>query len=60
MNAVLIALLLVPLAGAALTLAPLGSDRRALRFGAGVTGLVLLLSIVLAAGFDHDRPSRMQ
>jgi NADH-quinone oxidoreductase subunit M len=66
MNAVLIALLLVPLAGAALTLAPLGgasgeaSDRRALRLGVGVTGLVLLLSIVLAAGFDRGTPSRMQ
>ncbi|AUG77834.1 NADH-quinone oxidoreductase subunit M [Kitasatospora sp. MMS16-BH015] len=62
MNAVLIALLLLPLAGAALTLLPgvLGTDRAALRFGTGLTGLVLLLTIALAAGFDHDRPGRMQ
>jgi NADH-quinone oxidoreductase subunit M len=65
MNAVLIALLLLPLAGAAATLAPFGADRatadrRALRFGTAVTGAVLLLTVVLAAGFDHDRPGRMQ
>lgn len=59
MNAVLIALLVLPLLGAALTLAPIG-DKQALRLGTTVTGGTLLLAIALAAGFDHDRPARMQ
>ncbi|MDY0811499.1 NADH-quinone oxidoreductase subunit M [Kitasatospora purpeofusca] len=66
MNAVLIALLVLPLLGAALTLAPVfgpepaAADRRALRLGTVVTGAVLLLTVALAAGFDHDEPARMQ
>ncbi|MFI6845570.1 NuoM family protein [Kitasatospora sp. NPDC050467] len=66
MNAVLIALLVLPLAGAALTLAPVfgadaaAADRRALRLNTVVTGVVLLLTVALAAGFDHDEPGRMQ
>ncbi|MQS12763.1 NADH-quinone oxidoreductase subunit M [Streptomyces kaniharaensis] len=66
MNAVLIALLVLPLLGAALTLAPVfGQDagtahRRALRLNSVVTGAVFLLGVALAAGFDHDRPARMQ
>ncbi|WP_030055738.1 MULTISPECIES: complex I subunit 4 family protein [Streptomyces] len=66
MNAVLIALLLLPLLGAALTLAPVFgadravADRRALRWNTVVTGAVLLLAVALAAGFDHDEPARMQ
>ncbi|MET9616044.1 complex I subunit 4 family protein [Kitasatospora indigofera] len=66
MNAVLIALLVLPLLGAALTLAPVfgtdpvTADRRALRFNTAVTGLVFLLTVALAAGFDHDEPARMQ
>ncbi|MEV8326486.1 NADH-quinone oxidoreductase subunit M [Kitasatospora sp. NPDC056731] len=66
MNAVLIALLVLPLLGAALTLAPVfgrepaAADRRALRLNSVVTGAVLLLTIALAAGFDHDEPARMQ
>ncbi|MFD9692442.1 NuoM family protein [Kitasatospora sp. NPDC059146] len=66
MNAVLIALLVLPLLGAALTLAPVfGPDRavagrRALRLNSVLTGAVLLLSVLLAAGFDHDAPARMQ
>ncbi|KJS56318.1 NuoM family protein [Streptomyces rubellomurinus] len=66
MNAVLIALLGVPLLGAALTLAPVfgpdraAADRRALRLNTVVTGAVLLLAVALAAGFDHDAPARMQ
>ncbi|MFI2607146.1 NuoM family protein [Kitasatospora sp. NPDC018619] len=66
MNAVLIALLVVPLLGAVLTLAPVFgpdravADRRALRLNTVVTGAVLLLAVALAAGFDHDEPARMQ
>ncbi|MFE6871902.1 NuoM family protein [Kitasatospora sp. NPDC057692] len=66
MNAVLIALLVLPLLGAALTLAPVfgadpaAADRRALRFSSVLTGAVLVLTVVLAAGFDHDEPARMQ
>ncbi|GAA2744400.1 NADH-quinone oxidoreductase subunit M [Kitasatospora cinereorecta] len=59
MNAVLIALLVLPLLGAALTLAPI-PDRLAPRLGTAVTGAALALSIALAAGFDQDHPSRMQ
>ncbi|MFJ9840687.1 NuoM family protein [Kitasatospora sp. NPDC101155] len=66
MNAVLIALLVLPLLGAALTLAPVfgpdraAADRRALRLNSVVTGAVFLLTVALAAGFDHDHPARMQ
>ncbi|MER6301944.1 NADH-quinone oxidoreductase subunit M [Kitasatospora sp. NPDC001539] len=66
MNAVLIALLVLPLLGAAATLAPVFgpdravADRRALRLNTVVTGAVFLLAVALAAGFDHDHPARMQ
>ncbi|MFF3114106.1 NuoM family protein [Kitasatospora sp. NPDC057904] len=66
MNAVLIALLALPLLGAALTLAPVFgpdagvADRRALRLNSVLTGAVLLVSLALAAGFDHGEPARMQ
>ncbi|MFI9360664.1 NuoM family protein [Kitasatospora sp. NPDC053057] len=66
MNAVLIALLVLPLLGAALTLAPVFgpdravADRRALRLNSVVTGAVFLVSVALAAGFDHGSPARMQ
>ncbi|MEV7778176.1 NADH-quinone oxidoreductase subunit M [Kitasatospora sp. NPDC088351] len=66
MNAVLIALLALPLLGAALTLAPVFgtdpavADRRALRLNTVLTGAVLVLTVALAAGFDHDEPARMQ
>ncbi|MFJ9606996.1 NuoM family protein [Kitasatospora sp. NPDC101176] len=66
MNAVLIALLVLPLLGAALTLAPVfgpepaAADRRALRLNSVLTGAVLLLAVALAAGFDQDEPARMQ
>ncbi|MFJ6134628.1 NuoM family protein [Kitasatospora sp. NPDC092286] len=66
MNAVLIALLALPLLGAALTLAPVFgtdpavADRRALRLNTVLTGAVLVLTVILAAGFDHDEPARMQ
>ena len=67
MNAVLIALLLLPFAGAAATLVPalFGRDahtagRRALYLGVAVTGAALLLSIALAVGFDRGHSARMQ
>ncbi|MFD7905976.1 NuoM family protein [Kitasatospora sp. NPDC059722] len=66
MNAVLIALLALPLLGAALTLAPVFgpdagvADRRALRLNSVLTGAVLLLSLALAVGFDRGEPARMQ
>ncbi|MDQ1009030.1 NADH-quinone oxidoreductase subunit M [Streptomyces sp. V4I23] len=56
-----------PLLGAAAALLPAppglrGSspDQAVLRHGVTVTGAVLAAAVVLALGFDHDRPSRMQ
>ena len=56
-----------PLIGAAAALLPAppglrGSspDQAVLRHGVTVTGAVLLAVVVLALGFDHDRPSAMQ
>ncbi|MFD7067541.1 NuoM family protein [Streptomyces sp. NPDC059913] len=56
-----------PLVGAAAALLPAppglkGSspDQAVLRHGVTVTGAVLLGALVLAAGFDHDHPSKMQ
>ncbi|MFF5633815.1 NuoM family protein [Streptomyces sp. NPDC012825] len=56
-----------PLLGAAAALLPAppglkGSspDQAVLRHGVTVTGVILLATLVLAAGFDHDHPSRMQ
>jgi NADH-quinone oxidoreductase subunit M len=64
---VLAALLVLPLLGAAGALLPpppglrgRGPDQAVLRHGVTVTGAVLVLAIVLAAGFDHDHPARMQ
>ncbi|MDX3236133.1 NADH-quinone oxidoreductase subunit M [Streptomyces sp. ME03-5709C] len=64
---ILAAVVLLPLLGAAAALLPAppglkGSnpDQAVLRHGVTVTGLVLVLSIVLAAGFDHDHPATMQ
>ncbi|MDK1472949.1 NADH-quinone oxidoreductase subunit M [Streptomyces sp. 549] len=63
----LLAVVLLPLLGAAAALLPAppglrGSspDQAVLRHGVTVTGLVLLASLVLAAGFDHDRAGQMQ
>ncbi|MGW3400251.1 complex I subunit 4 family protein [Streptomyces zhihengii] len=58
---------LAPLAGAAAALLPAppglrgsGPDQAVLRHGVTVTGAVLVAAVVLALGFDHDRPSAMQ
>ncbi|MBB1260485.1 complex I subunit 4 family protein [Streptomyces alkaliterrae] len=63
----LVAVVVLPLigAGAALLPAPPGlrgrnPDQAVLRHGVTVTGAVLLGSLVLAAGFDLDRPGAMQ
>ncbi|MER6915482.1 NADH-quinone oxidoreductase subunit M [Streptomyces sp. NPDC000594] len=64
----LLAFLIVgPLAGAAAALLPAppglrgkNPDQAVLRHGVTITGAVLLAAIVLAIGFDHDQPSRMQ
>ncbi|MGA5219497.1 complex I subunit 4 family protein [Streptomyces cinereoruber] len=64
----LLALIVVgPLLGAAAALLPAppglkgkSPDQAVLRHGVTVTGAILLATLVLAAGFDHDHPSRMQ
>ncbi|WP_055693876.1 complex I subunit 4 family protein [Streptomyces prasinopilosus] len=60
-------LLVAPLLGAAAALLPAppglrgkSPDQAVLRHGVTVTGAVLVAAIVLALGFDHDHPSRMQ
>jgi NADH-quinone oxidoreductase subunit M len=35
-------------------------DQAVLRHGVSITGAVLVLALVLAAGFDHSHPARMQ
>jgi NADH-quinone oxidoreductase subunit M len=62
---VLAAILVLPLLGAAVALLPAppglrGPEQAVLRHGVTVTGAVLVLAIVLAAGFDHDHPAKMQ
>ncbi|MFF5451134.1 NuoM family protein [Streptomyces sp. NPDC012950] len=56
-----------PLLGAAAALLPAppglkgkSPDQAVLRHGVTVTGVILLVAIALALGFDHDHPSRMQ
>ncbi|MFB7865099.1 NuoM family protein [Streptomyces sp. NPDC056069] len=56
-----------PLVGAAAALLPAppglrgkSPDQAVLRHGVTVTGVILLATIVLALGFDHDHPSTMQ
>ncbi|QNP67480.1 complex I subunit 4 family protein [Streptomyces genisteinicus] len=67
MQALLAFVVLAPLAGAAAALLPAppglrgsGPDQAVLRHGVTVTGAVLAATVVLALGFDHDRPSAMQ
>lgn len=65
---VLLALIVVgPLLGAAAALLPAppglkgkSPEQAVLRHGITVTGAVLIAAIVLALGFDHDQPSKMQ
>lgn len=56
-----------PLVGAVAALLPAppglkgkSPDQAVLRHGVLVTGVILLLTLALAAGFDHSRPSVMQ
>ncbi|MEU3217896.1 NADH-quinone oxidoreductase subunit M [Streptomyces sp. NPDC006971] len=58
---------LAPLVGAVAALLPAppglkgtGPDQAVLRHGVTVTGAVLAATLLLAAGFDHDHPSKMQ
>ncbi|MEV4442231.1 NADH-quinone oxidoreductase subunit M [Streptomyces sp. NPDC049577] len=67
MQSLLAAIVLLPLLGAVAALLPAppglkgrGPDQAVLRHGVTVTGVVLALSVALAAGFDHDHPARMQ
>ncbi|UWE12808.1 complex I subunit 4 family protein [Actinacidiphila bryophytorum] len=64
---VLAAIVVLPLLGAVGALLPpppglrgRGPDQAVLRHGVTVAGAVLVLSVVLAAGFDHDHPATMQ
>jgi NADH-quinone oxidoreductase subunit M len=64
---VLAAIVVLPLLGAVGALLPpppglrgRSPDQAVLRHGVTVTGAVLILSVVLAAGFDHDHPATMQ
>ncbi|NML50302.1 NADH-quinone oxidoreductase subunit M [Streptomyces sp. R302] len=57
----------VPLLGAAAALLPAppglkgkSPDQAVLRHGVTVTGAILLATLALTLGFDHDNPSRMQ
>ncbi|MEU5125391.1 complex I subunit 4 family protein [Streptomyces mobaraensis] len=63
----LLAIVGLPLVGAVAALLPAppglkgrSPDQAVLRHGVTVTGAVLALTVALAAGFDHDRPARMQ
>ncbi|MFC8792230.1 complex I subunit 4 family protein [Streptomyces cinereoruber] len=67
MQFLLASIVVGPLLGAAAALLPAppglkgkSPDQAVLRHGVTVTGAILLATLVLAAGFDHDHPSRMQ
>ncbi|TDC79040.1 complex I subunit 4 family protein [Streptomyces hainanensis] len=68
MRLLLAAVVVLPLLGAGAALLPAppglrgpgGRDRDVLRHGVTVTGAVLVLTLLLAAGFDHDRPADIQ
>ena len=67
MQYLLVAVVVLPLLGAATALLPAPPGLRGrnpqqavLRHGVTVTGAVLAATVVLALGFDHDRPATMQ
>ena len=67
MQYLLVAVVVLPLLGAATALLPAPPGLRGrnpqqavLRHGVTVTGAVLAATVVLALGFDHDRPAAMQ
>ncbi|MFI7244679.1 complex I subunit 4 family protein [Streptomyces qinglanensis] len=67
LQALLIAVVALPLLGAAAALLPAppglrgrSPEQAVLRHGVTVTGAVLALAVLLALGFDHDRPGTMQ
>ncbi|MEU3396164.1 complex I subunit 4 family protein [Streptomyces filamentosus] len=67
MQTLLVIVVAGPLLGAAAALLPAppglkgkSPEQAVLRHGVTVTGAVLLAAVVLALGFDHDHPSRMQ
>jgi NADH-quinone oxidoreductase subunit M len=67
MQLLLAAVVALPLLGAAAALLPAppglrgsGPDQAVLRHGVTITGAVLLATLVLTAGFDHDDPATMQ
>jgi NADH-quinone oxidoreductase subunit M len=67
LQTLLIAVVALPLAGAVAALLPAppglrgrGPDQAVLRHGVTVTGIVLVLTVLLALGFDYDRTGTMQ
>ncbi|WP_247745575.1 complex I subunit 4 family protein [Streptomyces oryzae] len=67
MQALLVAAVVLPLLGALAALLPAppglrgrGPEQAVLRHGVTVTGVVFALTVLLAVGFDHDRPGTMQ
>ncbi|MCM2578595.1 complex I subunit 4 family protein [Streptomyces meridianus] len=67
MQYLLVAVVVLPLLGAAAALLPAPPGLRGrnpqqavLRHGVTVTGVVLAATVMLALGFDHDRPATMQ
>jgi NADH-quinone oxidoreductase subunit M len=67
MRLLLVAVVVLPLLGAGAALLPAppglrgrGPEQAVLRHGVTVTGAVLAATVLLALGFDHDRPGEMQ
>ncbi|GHJ23676.1 MULTISPECIES: complex I subunit 4 family protein [Streptomyces] len=67
LQALLAAVVALPLLGAVAALLPAppglrgrGPEQAVLRHGVTVTGAVLVLTVLLALGFDHDHPGVMQ
>lgn len=67
MQLLLAGIVVLPLVGALAALLPpppglrgKNPDQAVLRHGVTVTGAVLVAAVVLAVGFDHSRPARMQ